>query len=83
MSVNGRLFRGERLKFGRCYSFPLEKLEVEAGTEIVVAEDCSWSDSQVAFYFADESLRQLGKGAPFYAHRHSLEEREAVCPANG
>jgi hypothetical protein len=78
-----KLQRGDRLQLKTRHTFPLEmspiggvfsdkKLEVAAGTKVVVAEDCEPYVFNIPIHFADELLKKQGGSQPFFTNRQLL-----------
>lgn len=82
------LRRGERFRLKSHHIYPLEMsprggvpaakvLRVEAGTIVVVAENCGLHIFDIPIRFVEESLNKHGNGQPFFALRPFLEEIQA------
>jgi hypothetical protein len=88
-TMKKELSRGDRLKLRTRHTFALEmspvggiisasNLEVEAGTEVIVAENCEPQVFNIPIHFVEESLNKRGGGQPFFTNRHLLA-RAATC----
>ena len=83
--IERKLWRGDQLQLKCRHVFPLkmspgggvpvaEVLDAEAGTRIIVAQDCEPHIFQIPFHFAEEQPEKYRHGLPFLTPRGCLNE---------